>query len=168
MFCSLDRTNVEQIAPGAGSLFKKTIVTGKSGILNCSCDFIREINEVINVLHNLGFLLNLFVALGSFITVTSEKWTLLFMIPSSLCIPLAYAVWVWKPWQKAAKLEKPELQLSRISEGKKHTAKCLCYQLFLPVNNVNYKSLLSKASRIASQGWSHQAQLKCFCQHLNP
>lgn len=88
MFCSLDRTNVERIAPGAGSLVKETTVPGKSGILNCSCDFIREINEVINVLHNLSFLLNLFVALGGFITVVSDKWTLLFLIPSPLCEPL--------------------------------------------------------------------------------
>ena len=69
MFCSLDRTNVEQIAPGVGSLFKKTIDTGKSGILNCSCDFIREIKVVRNVLHNLDIILNLFVALGGFIKI---------------------------------------------------------------------------------------------------
>lgn len=49
MLCSLDRTNVEQLAPGVGSLFKKkNIDAGKSGILNGSCDFIREIKVVRN------------------------------------------------------------------------------------------------------------------------
>lgn len=72
MFCSLNRTNGEQIAPGVGSLFKKTIDIEKSRILNCSCDFIREIKVVINVLHNLD-MLNLFDALGGFIKITSDK-----------------------------------------------------------------------------------------------
>lgn len=75
MFCYLDRTNVAHMAPGLESLFKKTIDTGKSGMLNCSCDFIREIKVVINVLHNLDIILNLFVARGGFSKITSAKGT---------------------------------------------------------------------------------------------
>lgn len=90
-------------------------------------------------LHNLDIFLNLIVAQGGFIKIISDKWTLLFPIPSLSCEPSACAVCVWEPWQKPAKLEKPELQLSRISEGKS-----LCYQLFLSVNNVSNTGLVSK------------------------
>lgn len=90
-------------------------------------------------LHNLDIFLNLTVAQGGFIKIISDKWTLLFPIPSLSCEPSACAVCVCEPWQKPAKLEKPELQLSRISEGKS-----LCYQLFLSVNNVSNTGLVSK------------------------
>lgn len=90
------------------------------------------------------------------------------LIPSPL-----YELCVWGPWQKPVKTETPELQLSRISEGKKGTERCLCYHWFLSINKVNYIGLVSKAlvnhqRLLPRSDWSSQVQLKCFCQHINP